>query len=1151
MPIQEKDLGKYKRKAIYIEEIDNSIVETPAQNILVNLVPGFSKKGPVNRPVFVDNKSDFERIFGEVDRQLENKGSFFHRTVNKMLETGPVWALNLLKTVPNRDTLNYVDISTSANYSNSDFSNPNIADYDRFFNRQDFWERDSESFLDVVNDPTPDTKRLLHLTNMGDKTITTFMFKSDITGFDMSASDWYGGDTKVPTYIHPKSLISDYMVTVLIISGDWTDYKTLSNDSTWSKYFTTSGLITTLVQDFVNEYGVTTLGSFDVSLIPNFKDLNSNDMYIENIINNNTDKTGLFCTYNQELLQDNDYLSDLVDLVGNTIVGTDVNTINFLSYNQSIKEEKSYSLVNLDSANNVFGTTTFNTRTNNWNNWTTSSGIVWNNDFNPSTLYLSFGTGTYIINGVQYTLTNGSVQISTLPSGYRRLDVLYLDTEGLHVMTGTETLSGNTAPKKEITFTNNNSIILGTLEVLTNSLGVYSVVTYNGITVDGSGFIAPTITASSVTGTIEGNYVKLEFLNTTGSTIRNNEYARLRLYKIFNEIAVQLSVNKGVIINTSGTTKVEIIDPTSTWGNTINAEIHIYVETPSNYISSGNILIYYVDKEFVISSSTSEIKTTYVSPFTNVVAKYSNFYLDFLNGQISNGDYILVGGTTKVYVKMYIDIDGILTVKFVDSDLSSPVTIDGSLGISIWSDLGNWKQTIELEQLSEITDDTNTISIKVNMERYSEIIRGMYLEAYYDEDYYSSPSGSGYVLGDTVPRKLTRIINIKNDPSNPLYKILYTDAPIKINYFDSGKTEAYTTSYPAVYNYVTNLKGMSLKPFKIHQDSIPNGTETRQSDILNIMGMNTPLFNGLINKNKITWRYLVDSFGLGLTQQSKQQYIDICGKKLNCIGFINMPSAKQFKKSSNPSFVNSDGSLSTTYIKEGANQQKNPDFLYTFGTGQGRSTVGYFFPYVKITENNETRFVPPSANVATAYMRKHITSAGGVYEWTIVAGVNMGRIPDISGTEMDFTDGDLDNFADMGCNPITFIRNVGYIINDESTAQVFPISSLSYLHSREVLIELENELYDMLLRYQWKFNTPNIRSEIKYRADRICQRYVESDALYTFRNVCDTTNNTNYIIDLQGGVLDTFIEITKGMGWIVNNITIEKTGTINSTGFQG
>ncbi|MFW6243454.1 MAG: hypothetical protein ACOC2W_04775, partial [bacterium] len=354
----------------------------------------------------------------------------------------------------------------------------------------------------------------------------------------------------------------------------------------------------------------------------------------------------------------------------------------------------------------------------------------------------------------------------------------------------------------------------------------------------------------------------------------------------------------------------------------------------------------------------------------------------------------------------------------------------------------------------------------------------------------------------------------------------------------------------AIYNYATTLKAISLKPFVIHQDSLPNNTESRLNTILNVMSRGSSMFKGLVNKNKISWRYLIDSFGLGLTESSKQQYLDLCGKKLNCFGFINMPSAKEFKKSNNPSFTNEDGSLSTEYMRQGANLDLNPSLLYSFGTGPGRSTTGYFFPYVRVTADGISKFVPPAAYAASAYMRKFTTNVAGITPWTIVAGVSTGRIPDISGTELDFTEDDLDNFAEMGVNPITFIRNVGYIINDENTAQVFPISSLSYIHSREVLIELENQLYDMLLRYQWKFNTPGIRSEIKYRADRICQSFVDSDGLFAFRNIIDETNNTPLLIDLQGGVLDTHVEIVKGMGWIVNNITIERTGTINSTGFQ-
>jgi hypothetical protein len=137
----------------------------------------------------------------------------------------------------------------------------------------------------------------------------------------------------------------------------------------------------------------------------------------------------------------------------------------------------------------------------------------------------------------------------------------------------------------------------------------------------------------------------------------------------------------------------------------------------------------------------------------------------------------------------------------------------------------------------------------------------------------------------------------------------------------------------------------------------------------------------------------------------------------------------------------------------------------------------------------------------------------------------------------------------MGANPIVFRAGVGYVINSENTAQVFPRSSLSSIHSREVLIELENRMYDMLLRYQWRFNTADIRAEIKYRADRICKDIQTNKGLYNYRNIMDETNNTDLIISLDMGVLDTYIEIIKGMGVIVNNITILKKGAIESGGF--
>jgi hypothetical protein len=261
-----------------------------------------------------------------------------------------------------------------------------------------------------------------------------------------------------------------------------------------------------------------------------------------------------------------------------------------------------------------------------------------------------------------------------------------------------------------------------------------------------------------------------------------------------------------------------------------------------------------------------------------------------------------------------------------------------------------------------------------------------------------------------------------------------------------------------------------------------------------------------------------------------------------------MPSVKQLKKSTNPSFVNADNTLNTEYLKNGGDDSKSPDFYYTFGDGDGVSCTGYFFPYVKDSDDT-TKFYPPASYVARTYMNKFTTSFAGIKPWTIMAGTIYGLIPDIVTTELNLSDDDLEQLQLMGANPVVYAMNRGFYINSENTSQVWPQTSLSAIHSREVLIELENRLYDMLLNYQWRFNNQDSRTEIKYRADQICKEMKDAGGLYDFKNVIDKTNNTDNIIDARMGVLDTYVEIEQGMGIIVNQITILRRGVIASGGF--
>jgi hypothetical protein len=262
-----------------------------------------------------------------------------------------------------------------------------------------------------------------------------------------------------------------------------------------------------------------------------------------------------------------------------------------------------------------------------------------------------------------------------------------------------------------------------------------------------------------------------------------------------------------------------------------------------------------------------------------------------------------------------------------------------------------------------------------------------------------------------------------------------------------------------------------------------------------------------------------------------------------------MPSLRTFKNSVSPTFKDGNGTLQMEYIAKGGDPESNPEFLYSFGKGAGVTSVGYFLPYVTIDDFGRPIDVPPSAYVGLTFMRKHNSTVTSIVPWTIAAGVNNGRITGIQDLEQIFTPSDLEYLNQAQMNPLTFKRNRGFVIETENTAQVLYKSALSYIHVREVLIELERELSRMLLDFQWKFNTAEIRAQIKLQADVICEKYVAQNGLYNYFNKIDEENNTPEIIDNQIGVIDTYVEPIKGMGIIVNNITILRTGAISAGGF--
>lgn len=1297
-------IGKYKRPGIFLEEFDQSVITSPTVEGITNLIIGVSKKGPVNTPIRLTNIGDLEAIFGQLDRGLERKGSYFHRTVSKMLETTPVFAMNLLLTDDTLDVIEYKSLSAAAQYNNDILRE---GPYRRFFDTTGFWKRDTESFINLTKNNTGYSERAFNLTNLSDRPITAFVFKSAISGFDRTLLEWYGSVEKMPPYVSSQDWASDYLVDVIVVGGDWSNYQELAVDPRWSAYFNASGLRKEQARNFANDRNVTLLAYYEgLSLIPYFRDLNGRNIFIETTINRDTDRTGLYCAFNNDLIEE-DFYNGKIDLLGNTIVGVNELDIEFLSYKETIAEQIEMTAVPLDLPGNVtamLGTFSYSGQSNHaFGTTPTTTGIVtyggnrtaW---FGEGSVYgvtegatssatasfditYNVAPDSFAIIGDTYVAVSGTTSLTVNASDYPVLNTtasyvatFVLDNTGeFFTVTSYTPFTGTNYPS-----VTTSDIVLGyvTFDIApagaTLSIpGAMYNHNFTRVTIDPSGFIdlAPG-TDFNITNPSSGK-VKIEFLGTNTQQSVNN-YTQYRRFKMFNRLVNLIDgPNKDkMTMLLSSTTNEKISLEDITIGNIVTAttqnksfELSGFGTADLTDILAGYLVIYTEDNEFILGSDSVVTKETTANPTEGVVARYSRFYSRFYDGIINNKDYFysnrlyqdstgatnaLLGdtvnvtfidgetnlGTTSSYagydyivfenttlggtaaasaldlnpyeqiivpgsslnsgsftivpnsvnvsqtpaqlavslgftggdffayqvseevetetvlgvtmvsdylkkhnLKMYLDNNGDLNVLFLDDllETTEAVNIEANNTFYIQSAISNLKQTIEIEVPTNYTQVPNKILIKGD--RYTEIKVGDFLEAYVDE--------STLEVGQ-VARKLTRILSKRQYSGDSTLTEITCDSRIK-TYTYNGDLQ--TMRYVSIDNYATTYKAIAMKGFRIRTASLPDGTEEKQNAILNLVAKGTPLFKALTNKEAIDFRYLIDAFGLGLTEKSKQQLVDICGERLDVFGFINMPSIRQFRNSSSPSFVNSEGVLQVEYIAKGGDPESSPAFFYSFAEGEGTTCTGYFTPYVTLNDNGRPLEFPPASFVATTYMRKHISNITSVTPWTIAAGVTNGRITNITGTEMDFTNSDIEFLNQAQMNPIVFKRNRGYVIETENTAQTLYKSALSYIHVREVLIELERELSRMLLDYQWKYNTPDIRAEIKLRADVICETYVSKNGLYNYFNKMDEENNTSEIIDNQIGVLDTYVEPIKGMGIIVNNITILRTGAISAGGF--
>lgn len=1017
-------LNKIKSAGIYRFTFDKSEV-SGEQAETMRLVVGYSEKGPFNTLVYIETISEFEEIFGGVNKKLERRGCFFHRLAEQALTTGPILVINLKPFNTDKDNPEQVRaVSFNPTDSRVIKNASALLEIDDIYDTTRFWHLEPDGLSKRFAERTlagEEKYITITATDSSNTTGTIFFRAYQPSGYDISFREWYASvlnGEELPSYLegHEMDKVGEYFAEVYVFRGRFTTE--IATSEVLSKYFDIEGTQVKLKPYIENVFGDRQdtlaalaadsnsgfINSYSGILLPNFQGPNGGYLSLNLMFNAGQDDHKMMMDMNLDALYDGTITIDQLNTTGWEQVGK------AMAQGTAIGSV-SLTAMSLDGVTPVVSLSVYDEDAKEWKYDVQSDG--------PQTYaepdFYSFDiTGRDLsVNG--YTITGGP-ELSQI---------------------------GSAGDKFIIKTQNANDSDVAVLTKVETSDGVVEVNTERIPPVNGSG-ITPTdfdIDQLNKDGDLKVKYacnaVKMEC--TWGSANIPPEDLLL---------TVTPHTAPGGILNTNWASKVVF----------------------SAMNESGFVARY---------SVMGRVDSNGVATFT---LRFASSYAKKLFEEITTQ-----GASTDITLIMYV-----------------PESLDG--------------YTLDIARPLITADDWSV--------RFTNLVE----ENESDPSTSATISVSGYAKRQVFGVEHTtftfdRLVN----QTTPLYN----SQLIRCNHPVYASCQNITPTVLDGYVYGLKLPGSNMYDKLEWQNKVLD-TLTRYDGIR----------TALTNRRDSEFHYLVDSFESYVSSELKSQLGTIAKEKDNCLALVNFPSMQTFKNCPYSSYTDKNGKLQVKYIAEGYNHMKPASVNFTLMSEyNGASFVSYNTPIV-LTDGTIKTVCPSAALVSNDFMAKYDTR----FPYSIVAGPTYGRITfsGLVGPDFNFSRADLDILEPMGVNCMVYVPRKGTYINSNQTAKQNPVTALSKINVRELVIYLQDEIESLLEAYSWEFNTQELRDTIKSKADTICETVKSNGGLYEYLNVCDSTNNTPEIIDNEMLILDTSIEPGRGAGKMVQRLYIYRTGALKA-----
>jgi phage tail sheath protein FI len=196
---------------------------------------------------------------------------------------------------------------------------------------------------------------------------------------------------------------------------------------------------------------------------------------------------------------------------------------------------------------------------------------------------------------------------------------------------------------------------------------------------------------------------------------------------------------------------------------------------------------------------------------------------------------------------------------------------------------------------------------------------------------------------------------------------------------------------------------------------------------------------------------------------------------------------------------------------------------------------GWKYQYDKY--NDVYRWVPLNGDIAGLCAYTDRVQA----PWWSPAGLNRGVIKNVVRLAFNPNQAARDTLYQAGINPVVSFPGQGTILYGDKTLLNRP-SAFDRINVRRLFIVLEKSISQAARSTLFEFNDEFTQSQFVALIDPFLRTVQAQRGIYSYKIVCDSTNNTSEVIDANQFVGDIFIQPAKSINFIQLNFVATRTG---------